>query len=608
LVSTQNLVNLLSSPNLISTTAGLERYISSFIDPQELASSIRPFISTPNLTNLVSTANLINLVSTANLTNLVSTTYLDTQVASTVRGLGTAGYLSSVPGVVSTPNLTNLVSTQNLINLVSTQNLLNLLSSPNLISTTAGLEQYISSFIDPAELASSIRPFISTPNLTNLVSTANLINLVSTANLTNVVSTSYLDTQMASTVRGLGTAGYVSTSQLLSTSFGLYTQIQAAAASVTGSQLTSTTVGLGTLGYVSSISGVVSTPNLLNLVSTQNLINLVSTSLLNSQLNSTVIGLGTVGYISSASLASTMISSLASVGRFFSSLSSSYAQNFTTQTANISATTTSSILIGVGDGFLAMPDIRPTSVSTLIMLTSSLRAFDLQIGAVSSLNSIEFFGLQGNFNNTVIAEMSTGAGTQELLFFKGSSVSDQIRFQTTGIFEVETGVSARLWPRVPQNAIPSFIIDTASNVGIQTATPQATLDVAGTGRFQIVSTLALNVSSITGISFITPGNLLNLVSTPNLLNLVSTSYLSSQLNSTVVGLGTVGYVSSFFNISSISAQQVLVSSIGIGCNAPYYQLDIVGTAHANIFSSFTTLASSYTGNLGDAQTLILWEV
>jgi hypothetical protein len=118
------------------------------------------------------------------------------------------------------------------------------------------------------------------------------------------------------------------------------------------------------------------------------------------------------------------------------------------------------------------------------------------------------------------------------------------------------------------------------------------------------------VSTPNLLNLVSTATLLNagFVSTPNLLNLVSTSYLSSQLNSTVIGLGTIGYVSSFFNISSISAQQLLVSSIGIGCNAPYYQLDIVGTAHANIFSSFTTLASSYTGSLGDAQTLILWEV
>ena len=50
---------------------------------------------------------------------------------------------------------------------------------------------------------------------------ASLSNLVSTANLVSLVSTSYLATQLGSTVVGLGTAGYVSTSQLLSTSLGL---------------------------------------------------------------------------------------------------------------------------------------------------------------------------------------------------------------------------------------------------------------------------------------------------------------------------------------------------------------------------------------------------
>jgi hypothetical protein len=108
--------------------------------------------------------------------------------------------------------------------------------------------------------------------------------------------------------------------------------------------------------------------------------------------------------------------------------------------------------------------------------------------------------------------------------------------------------------------------------------------------------------------FISTPNLLNLVSTPNLINLISTSFFDRQLASTVAGLGSSRYVSSFFNISSISAQQLVVSSIGIGCNAPYYQLDIIGTGHANIFSSLVLQTSSYTGNLGDAQTLILWEI
>jgi len=149
-------------------------------------------------------------------------------------------------------------------------------------------------------------------NGSQLAYVSSLSGFISTPNLLNLVSTSYLDTQLASTVRGLGTSGYVSTSQLLSTSLGLYNQIQAAAASVSGSQLTSTTIGLGTLGYISSVSGVVSTPNLLNLVSTANLINLVSTAnllnLVSSQsLVSTTAGLGQIYLSSLPSILSTTV-------------------------------------------------------------------------------------------------------------------------------------------------------------------------------------------------------------------------------------------------------------------------------------------------------------
>lgn len=71
--------------------------------------------------------------------------------------------------------------------------------------------------------------------------------------------------------------------------------------------LASTVIGLGTAGYISTSSGggsinatgLVSTANLVNLVSTANLASLVSTSYLASQLTSTMLGLGTSGYLSS---------------------------------------------------------------------------------------------------------------------------------------------------------------------------------------------------------------------------------------------------------------------------------------------------------------------
>jgi hypothetical protein len=134
-----------------------------------------------------------------------------------------------------------------------------------------------------------------------------------------------------------------------------------------------------------------------------------------------------------------------------------------------------------------------------------------------------------------------------------------------------------------------------------------TSTVQGLGASGYISSAQL-VSTSAGLqqyisSFIDPQELASSV-----LIFISTTYFTNQLNSTVRGLGTVGYVSSFFNISSISAQQLTVSSIGIGCNAPTNPLEVVGTARANSLSSFTVFTSSYTGNLGDAQTLILWEV
>ena len=184
------------------------------------------FFTAALLTNGSSGSNLISTVGGLGTLGYVSTS----QLVSTVAGLGMAGYVSSANliGLVSTPNLLNLVSTANLIELVSTSFL-----NTSLVSTTVGLQTYISSFIDPIELASSISGLISTPNLSRLVSTPNLLNLVSTANL----------------------IGFVSTPNLLN---------------------------------------LVSTQNLLGLVSTPNLLGLVSTTYLASQLASTVVGLSNV--------------------------------------------------------------------------------------------------------------------------------------------------------------------------------------------------------------------------------------------------------------------------------------------------------------------------
>jgi hypothetical protein len=161
------------------------------------------------------------------------------------------------------------------------------------------------------------------------------------------------------------------------------------------------------------------------------------------------------------------------------------------------------LTLGTGAGWLQLPPIQTVYSSTIYTQAQALFALSTYLGGTSTLTTVDFYGLFGNYNNTVLAEVSTGGGTQELLMFKGSSASDRVRIQTTGNFVVETGVSARLWSdsTVPtlSNVTPAFIVNTSSNVGIQTANPQTALDVVGTGRFQVLSSQQMFTSSLEGL-------------------------------------------------------------------------------------------------------------
>lgn len=108
----------------------------------------------------------------------------------------------------------------------------------------------------------------------------------------------------------------------------------------------------------------------------------------------------------------------------------------------------------------------------------------LFVGSSSNQNFIKFWGQVGEYNNTVIAQQSTGGGTSELLFFEGSSINDQFRFQTTGSVRFETGVGGpRNFCNANQIVTPTMLINSSSNVGILTNNPTFTLDVTGSARF-----------------------------------------------------------------------------------------------------------------------------
>ena len=441
-----------------------------------------------------------------------------------------------------------------------------------MISTVAALNSNISSMIDPTELTSSIVGLGTS-------------GFVSTLGLTFVV---------ASTAQGLGALGYVSTSQLLSTTVGLYTAITAAANVITGTNLTSTVAGLGTTNYISTASLVSTVTSFRTSISTLN----VSTgSVQAGQLSTLALQVSSInGTIYGAFTGSTIFLSAAQI-----QVSSLSTFNIQAATGYISSLTVDSIALGSNAAFFTMGDVLATSISTFQVNTGVLYMNSTFIGNASSQTALQFYGNTGTYSNTVIAEQSTGTGTQELLIFRGSSVSDRIRMQTTGNIVFESGVTARMWPNTPSNVTPTLIINSSSNVGILTATPAAPLDVAGTARAQILSSLALNVCTINGFIPWQPSYLQSTVqglgtatyvSTPSLTSTIqglgTATYLSTpSLTSSIQGLGTATYVSTAALNSSITALKLSVSTLYVS----------TGSVQAGQLSSLQLFVSSINGAL-----------
>ena len=340
--------------NLGTTPGYLSSLQSQVLSTGTIGLSSINFVDTvTGIKQLVAITNGIFQVNGASITGDVS----KGDLTSTVIGLGTAGYLSTIvwDSVISTANLTDLISTANLTDLISSANLTGLISTANLsgLISTANLTDLISTAnLNGLVNTANLTGLISTANLTGLISTANLTDLISTANLTGLISTSFFDTQITSSLIGLGNLGFLSsyntrnvstgTVQASSITFidinvppsvgaglpsllyassgklmfnGAFATGVGAAAGVSqliagnGISLTPE-IGTGTVTLTATIAnmvGLISTPNVANIVSTANLNGLVSTSFFDSQITSSLNGLGTAGYISSTQLQSTVV-------------------------------------------------------------------------------------------------------------------------------------------------------------------------------------------------------------------------------------------------------------------------------------------------------------
>ena len=147
--------------------------------------------------------------------------------------------------------------------------------------------------------------------------TSSLVGLGSAGYISSTTLYSTINTGFASTVAGLGTSGYVSSSQLTSSLVGL-----ASIRYISTTQLTSSLVGLASIGYVSS-----------------------------TQLTSSIVGLATVGYVSSTQLFSSLANFTSIRSTFSNSLAGNWSNTNFLYPGIVAGTTLSTIQFDLGPAF-----------------------------------------------------------------------------------------------------------------------------------------------------------------------------------------------------------------------------------------------------------------
>jgi hypothetical protein len=221
--------------------------------------------------------------------------------------------------------------------------------------------------------------YVSTSDVYNIISTVSAQGNVSGASVSTIASvlnsnykiydisttTSYIQVSTMSSLTGLGTLGYLSTSSLTSTIRGL-----GSAGYISSSSLTSSIQGLGTIGYISTF----------NLVSS--VIGLGSAGYISSYtgLTSTVMGLGSANYVSTDSLVSTVLD----------------LKTFYTSSAGVTGVMLASTVEGLANSSYV-------STSSLVSTTAGLSILRTSVQYDDSSNVLVIGGINNFTNvNTVI--------------------------------------------------------------------------------------------------------------------------------------------------------------------------------------------------------------
>lgn len=401
------------------------------------------------------------------------------------------------------------------------------------ISTTNGYLASTVSFFAPS-YPSSQQIFL--PSTVNGLGTTGYISTTSlTSSLIGLGSMGYLSsgiiiTPLNSTIVGLGSAGFISSTQLTSSLVGL-----GSIGYISSTQLTSSVVGLGSIGYISS-----------------------------TQLLSSLVGIGSLGYISSASLYSTVNTALASTVKGLGSAT------------YLSSTQLTSSIVGLGSsGYLSsfiFNNLSTVFLSSGFITASSISTFGLSVSGIANISTL-FIG-NSNISSLFV---STSQGLASI----GYISSTQLTSSLVGLGSLGYISSATLY----------------STVNMALASTVAGL---GTSRYVSSTQLTSSLVGLASMSYISSTQL-----TSSLIGLASMSYISStQLTSSVVGLASIGYVSStqltsslvgLASIGYVSSTQLTSSLVGLA-SIGYVSSTQLFSSLANFTSIRSTFSNSLAGN------------
>jgi hypothetical protein len=362
-----------------------------------------------------------------------------------------------------------LSSSSGIVNQVSTTLYLSSISSVYLYGGLISQFSVGTIIYDPNDVST-----LSTATNTRIINTASTLALQNQGNLLSTFSTvlglgtlGYVSSsQLFSTVSGLGTLRYISSSQLISTTQGLATL-----GYVSSTQLVSTVQGLGTLGYLStSYTDLLLQSTSAGINNNLGSLGYVSSATLTSKLQSTTQGLtnnvGSLGYISTAAFQSTTKGLYDTMGQIYiSTVGLNYILQSTVKslgtvgyisTASLDRSLTSSFEAVFRNNLVSTPNLQSTvdnlGTTGYISTQSYVSSFNKYLTKVQNFRStLIFAGNSGNTHASIIgSDLYFSSATMSFdIFSSFVTTNSKITFDANvNVFfnSTDTGVTSPFVP------------------------------------------------------------------------------------------------------------------------------------------------------------------